>query len=55
MPPIYRNKMEPRKGDGVNSEIGRCISLLACEGTRKRGNAVETAVTTCIMHSTGKE
>jgi hypothetical protein len=55
MLPIYRNKMEPRKGNGVNSEKGRCVSLLAYAGTRKHGNAVEIAVTTCIMHSTGKE
>lgn len=47
--------MEPRKGNGVNSEKGRCVSLLAYAGTRKHGNAVEIAVTTCIMHSTGKE
>jgi hypothetical protein len=55
MTPIYRNKMEPRRGNGVNSEKGGCVTLLAYEGTRKHGNEVEIAVTTCIMHSAGKE
>jgi hypothetical protein len=41
MPPIYRNKMEPRKRNGVNREKGRSASLLSYEGTRKDGNAVE--------------
>jgi hypothetical protein len=55
MAPINLKKMEPKKGNTVNREKGRCVSLLAYEGTRKHGNAVEIAVTTCIMHSTGKE
>jgi hypothetical protein len=38
-------------GNGVVREIEECVTWLAYESTRKNGNAVETAVRTCIVHS----